>query len=122
MIMTMAIEMMMMMIMTMIKMMAMMMGKKSGVICGRLFLLFTSSPKQLRQSNKLSARTCSYLIFVSFFLSYFSHSFYESFSIHLPLFFFTPIEVLRRGFHRMYMAISLGRNWFAIDSPLVKGA
>ena len=52
------------------------------------FLLFTSSPKQLRQSNKLSARTCSYLIFVSFFLSYFSHSFYESSSIHLPLFFF----------------------------------
>ena len=128
MIMTMAIEMMMMimlmmmMIMMMMKMMAMMMGKKSGVICGRLFCCLQVRPNS-SGSRTSSLRGLAPILFLSHFSFLTSLIlFTKVLPFTCPFSFFTTIEVLRRGFHRMYRAISLGRNWFTIESPLVKGA
>ena len=128
MIMTMAIEMMM-MIMTMMmmrmmtmKMMAMMMGKKSGVICGRLFCCLQVRPNS-SGSRTSSLRGLAPILFLSHFSFLTSLIlFTKVLPLTCPFSFFTPIEVLRRGFYRIYRAISLGLNRLTIDSPLVKGA
>ena len=128
MIMTMAIEMMMMimlmmmMIMMMMKMMAMMMGKKSGVICGRLFCCLQVRPNS-SGSRTSSLRGLAPILFLSHFSFLTSLIlFTKVLPLTCPFSFFRPIEVLRRGFYRMYRAISLGLNWLTIDSPLVTGA